>query len=158
MADVATPPSASGPEVALDADGLDRGVGFLGLLWSSEGSIIGSGWPAFLHDLREVLPVDIFRREPMIGGGLAGAVEPDQMNVVQDQHVFDTLDKALSLGVVFWEFCRQHAESNCPQRFHVASAKDGAGVSLAQYGAELKMPQGGAGQRGRESKEGLRNL
>jgi len=28
----------------LDADGLDRGVGFLGLLWASEGSIIGSGW------------------------------------------------------------------------------------------------------------------
>jgi amino acid transporter len=25
-------------------EGLDRGVGFLGLLWSSEGSIIGSGW------------------------------------------------------------------------------------------------------------------
>ncbi len=28
----------------LGAEGLDRGVGFLGLLWSSEGSIIGSGW------------------------------------------------------------------------------------------------------------------
>jgi amino acid transporter len=42
MAELATPPSA--PEAALDADGLDRGVGFLGLLWSSEGSIIGSGW------------------------------------------------------------------------------------------------------------------
>lgn len=28
----------------LDAEGLDRGVGFLGLLWSSETSIIGSGW------------------------------------------------------------------------------------------------------------------
>jgi amino acid transporter len=35
-----------GPDVvtALDADGLDRGVGFLGLLWASETSIIGSGW------------------------------------------------------------------------------------------------------------------
>jgi amino acid transporter len=29
---------------ALDADGLDRGVGFLGLMWASETSIIGSGW------------------------------------------------------------------------------------------------------------------
>ncbi|GAA4390937.1 APC family permease [Tsukamurella soli] len=28
----------------LDAEGLDRGVGFWGLLWASEGSIIGSGW------------------------------------------------------------------------------------------------------------------
>ena len=28
----------------LDSEGLDRGVGFLGLLWASEGSIIGSGW------------------------------------------------------------------------------------------------------------------
>src|SRR3984957_7377619 len=27
-----------------ESEGLDRGVGFLGLLWSSEGSIIGSGW------------------------------------------------------------------------------------------------------------------
>lgn len=27
-----------------DAEGLHRGVGFLGLLWSSEGSVIGSGW------------------------------------------------------------------------------------------------------------------
>ncbi|MEO6859298.1 MAG: APC family permease [Solirubrobacteraceae bacterium] len=36
------PPAA--PEVQLDADGLDRGVGFLGLLWASETSIIGSGW------------------------------------------------------------------------------------------------------------------
>jgi amino acid transporter len=31
-------------EVALDSDGMERGVGFLGLLWASEGSIIGSGW------------------------------------------------------------------------------------------------------------------
>jgi amino acid transporter len=30
--------------IALDVDGMDRGVGFLGLLWASEGSIIGSGW------------------------------------------------------------------------------------------------------------------
>jgi amino acid transporter len=29
---------------ALDSDGMDRGVGFVGLLWASEGSIIGSGW------------------------------------------------------------------------------------------------------------------
>jgi amino acid transporter len=28
----------------LDAEGLDRGIGFLGLLWASEASIIGSGW------------------------------------------------------------------------------------------------------------------
>jgi amino acid transporter len=27
-----------------DSEGLQRGVGFLGLLWSSEGSLIGSGW------------------------------------------------------------------------------------------------------------------
>jgi amino acid transporter len=40
MAEVATPP----PSVNLEADGLVRGVGFLGLLWTSEGSIIGSGW------------------------------------------------------------------------------------------------------------------
>jgi amino acid transporter len=32
------------PEPVLEADKLDRGVGFLGLLWASEGSIIGSGW------------------------------------------------------------------------------------------------------------------
>ena len=31
-------------DVALDAEGLHRGVGFIGLLWSSVGSIIGSGW------------------------------------------------------------------------------------------------------------------
>src|SRR5438270_296486 len=43
MANVASPPSQA-PSAALDADGLDRGVSFLGLLWSSEGSIIGSGW------------------------------------------------------------------------------------------------------------------
>jgi amino acid transporter len=30
-------------EANLD-EGLDRGIGFLGLLWASEGSIIGSGW------------------------------------------------------------------------------------------------------------------
>ena len=36
--------SAPEPTAALDADGLDRGVGFLALLWTSEGSIIGSGW------------------------------------------------------------------------------------------------------------------
>src|SRR6202142_4228901 len=32
------------PEFQLGADGLERGVGFLGLLWASETSIIGSGW------------------------------------------------------------------------------------------------------------------
>src|ERR1700749_4744295 len=42
MADVATPQAER--QVQLDAEGLDRGVGFLGLLWASEGSIIGSGW------------------------------------------------------------------------------------------------------------------
>jgi amino acid transporter len=35
------PPS---PLVNLDSEGLDRGIGFLGLLWASETSIIGSGW------------------------------------------------------------------------------------------------------------------
>ena len=35
---------ASAPRERVDAEGLDRGVGFLGLLWASEGSIIGSGW------------------------------------------------------------------------------------------------------------------
>lgn len=45
MANVATEPTtARTPEARLDADGLDRGVGFWGLFWSSEGSIIGSGW------------------------------------------------------------------------------------------------------------------
>jgi amino acid transporter len=39
MAEVAVPQSPT-----LDGEGLDRGVGFLGLLWASEGSIIGSGW------------------------------------------------------------------------------------------------------------------
>ncbi len=43
MANVPTSQVAE-PPVALDAEGLDRGVGFLGLLWASEGSIIGSGW------------------------------------------------------------------------------------------------------------------
>jgi amino acid transporter len=43
MANVVTPPSEA-PSVALDAEGLDRGVGFVGLLWASETSIIGSGW------------------------------------------------------------------------------------------------------------------
>jgi amino acid transporter len=32
------------PEASLDSDGMGRHVGFLGLLWASEGSIIGSGW------------------------------------------------------------------------------------------------------------------
>src|ERR1700709_1177498 len=35
---------AEAPSPALDGDGMDRGIGFLGLLWASEGSIIGSGW------------------------------------------------------------------------------------------------------------------
>ena len=39
-----TAPAAPQRDVELDADGMDRGVGFLGLLWASEGSIIGSGW------------------------------------------------------------------------------------------------------------------
>ncbi len=40
MANVAAPT----PEVQLDTEGMDRGVGFWGLFWSSEGSLIGSGW------------------------------------------------------------------------------------------------------------------
>ncbi len=43
MANVTAPTQeARAPE--LEVEGLDRGVGFLGLLWASEGSIIGSGW------------------------------------------------------------------------------------------------------------------
>jgi amino acid transporter len=41
MTEVATP---AGPQTDLTSDGLERGVGFLGLLWASETSIIGSGW------------------------------------------------------------------------------------------------------------------
>lgn len=45
MADaVASPQAQDAITAQLDREGLDRGVGFLGLLWSSEGSIIGSGW------------------------------------------------------------------------------------------------------------------
>ncbi len=40
MANVAAPTS----EARLDAEGMERGVGFWGLFWASEGSIIGSGW------------------------------------------------------------------------------------------------------------------
>ena len=36
--------SAPQPTASLDAEGLDRRVGFIGLLWASETSIIGSGW------------------------------------------------------------------------------------------------------------------
>jgi amino acid transporter len=43
MAEVVAPPTEA-PVAVLDADGLDRGIGFLGLLWASETSIIGSGW------------------------------------------------------------------------------------------------------------------
>jgi amino acid transporter len=43
MANVVTEPVVA-PQPRLDAEGLDRGVGFLGLLWASETSIIGSGW------------------------------------------------------------------------------------------------------------------
>jgi amino acid transporter len=42
MANVSTPPVDQ--NVDLGSEGLDRGVGFLGLLWASETSIIGSGW------------------------------------------------------------------------------------------------------------------
>jgi amino acid transporter len=34
----------AGTTATLDSEGMDRGVGFFGLLWSSEGSLIGSGW------------------------------------------------------------------------------------------------------------------
>src|ERR1700728_3519111 len=39
---VAPPHQAQQPQ--LDADGLERSVSFIGLLWASETSIIGSGW------------------------------------------------------------------------------------------------------------------
>lgn len=43
MSNVAEAPGTA-PEAALDSDGMERNVGFLGLLWASEGSLIGSGW------------------------------------------------------------------------------------------------------------------
>jgi amino acid transporter len=42
MAVADSPTGAQTPD--LGAEGLDRGIGFLGLLWASETSIIGSGW------------------------------------------------------------------------------------------------------------------
>ncbi len=44
MAEVAERQRTAAPQAQLDAEGLERGVGFLGLLWASEGSLIGSGW------------------------------------------------------------------------------------------------------------------
>ena len=43
MTDV-IPSQDRGGDAQLDSDGMHRGVGFIGLLWASEGSIIGSGW------------------------------------------------------------------------------------------------------------------
>jgi amino acid transporter len=43
MSNVADAPGTA-PEAVLDSDGMERNVGFLGLLWASEGSLIGSGW------------------------------------------------------------------------------------------------------------------
>jgi amino acid transporter len=43
MAETAAPQRGA-HDVDLQSDGMERGVGFLGLLWASEGSIIGSGW------------------------------------------------------------------------------------------------------------------
>ena len=43
MAETAAPPRGA-RDIDLQSDGMERGVGFLGLLWASEGSIIGSGW------------------------------------------------------------------------------------------------------------------
>ncbi len=40
MTELATPAQ----QADYDSDGLERGVGFIGLLWASETSIIGSGW------------------------------------------------------------------------------------------------------------------
>jgi amino acid transporter len=36
--------SQNAPRADLEGEGLERGVGFIGLLWASETSIIGSGW------------------------------------------------------------------------------------------------------------------
>ena len=45
MVTVTAPPLTAQPqEVVLDGEGLDRKVGFLGLLYTSVGSMIGSGW------------------------------------------------------------------------------------------------------------------
>jgi amino acid transporter len=44
MATIETPPPESQHDANLDSDGMNRQVGFMGLLWASEGSIIGSGW------------------------------------------------------------------------------------------------------------------
>jgi amino acid transporter len=44
MAVTEPPRTGRAQEPVLEAEGLDRGVGFLGLLWASETSIIGSGW------------------------------------------------------------------------------------------------------------------
>jgi len=44
MSSVAEQPRRAPSQPELGADGLERGVGFLGLLWASETSIIGSGW------------------------------------------------------------------------------------------------------------------
>src|ERR1700722_14811036 len=36
--------ATQGQEAQLDREGMSREVGLLGLMWASEGSIIGSGW------------------------------------------------------------------------------------------------------------------
>jgi amino acid transporter len=45
---ISAPPGPGAPqslsEQGLNSEGLNREVGILGLLWASEGSIIGSGW------------------------------------------------------------------------------------------------------------------
>jgi amino acid transporter len=44
MSSITTPASSGPAEANLEAEGMSREVGLLGLMWASEGSIIGSGW------------------------------------------------------------------------------------------------------------------
>lgn len=65
MANIATTPGAP---AQLD-EGLNRGVGLLGLMWSSVGSIIGSGWL-----FGALIAASIAGPSALIGWGIAGVI------------------------------------------------------------------------------------
>jgi amino acid transporter len=69
MADTVTTPEAPAPTAGQVDEGLERGVGFLGLLWSSEGSIIGSGWL-----FASLIAVTYAGPSALIGWGIAAVI------------------------------------------------------------------------------------
>src|SRR5262249_12406432 len=94
-----------------------------------------------LDQLIDALPLDILAGDPAIRAALAGAVEGDQVGVLQARRLLQPAGELLQLGAARGEAGGAPFQRRGLIRLEVLGAEDHAGEAVAEPRADLEMPE-----------------